>query len=222
MLPVVALIALLTAAPSIDEILAAEKSGDDQRALDLARSLSAKQPGWHLARLESARLRLKLGVELDLAEADLEAARTRAPENPRAHYYWALLSLERGKKAEARRSFEQALLLKEDYAEARARLAGLCFAEQDWVCAEKHYREVVRVDPSPGNWLQLATALDSQDRLAEAEVLYKSVLLQSPDHPVATRRLADLYDRTDRPKLAAKLRGEDPKKKMRPLKKSKR
>lgn len=222
MLPAVALLAVLYAVPTLDDVLAAEKDGDDARALLLATQVAARQPGWHLARLEVGRLRLKLGVELGVAELDLEAARSRAPENPRAHYYWGLLALERGDVEEAQGSLERAVLLRSSYAEARARLAGLCFTRERWDCAEKHYREIVRVDPSPGNWLQFAASLEGQDRLSEAEVLYKSVLMQHAAHPVALRRLASLYDRTGRPELASGLRGEKPPKKLRPLKKSRR
>lgn len=222
MLPAVALLAVLSAVPTLDDVLAAEKDGDDKRALLLAKQVAAREPGWHLARLEAGRLRLKLGVELGAAEVDLEVARSRAPENPRVHYYWALLSLERGDLEQAQSFLERAVLLRSSYAEARARLAGLCFTGERWDCAEKHYREIVRLDPSPGNWVQLAASLEGQARLTEAEVLYKSVLLQNPAHPGALRKLAALYDRTGRSDLASGLRGEKQPKKMRPLKKSRR
>src|SRR5215813_1493312 len=81
-----------------------------------------------LARMEAGRLRLQLGEDLDRAEAHLETARFLVPENPRAHYLWGLLMEERGRRAEAIRSFEMAILYRPDYADARFRLAGDYFS----------------------------------------------------------------------------------------------
>ena len=107
----------------LDDALALERSGDAAQALDSVEQLVRRDPTWAMARIEAGRLRLQLGKDLDRAEADLEAARFLVPENPRAHYLWGLLMEERGRRREAIRSFETAILYRPDYVEARFRLA---------------------------------------------------------------------------------------------------
>src|SRR6266851_3830100 len=51
-----------------------------------------------------------------------------------------LLMEERGRRREAIRSFEIAVLYRPDYADARFRLAGHYFSEGNWAEAEVHYR----------------------------------------------------------------------------------
>lgn len=222
MLSVLAAVLLGLSGPQLDDVLAREKAGDDEGAQRVADAIVKNKPNFALARLEAARLRLKRGVDLGTAELDLEAALSLMPENPRAHYLHALLLEEQGKRAAARAELETALSFRDSYDEARSRLASLCFAEADWACAEQRYRELLQSSESIGVRLQLAATFEAQGRDAEAEQQLKTVLALSPNHVVATRRLADLYDRTGRKDLARKLRGEpEEKKRMRPLKKSK-
>ncbi|MFL5322602.1 MAG: tetratricopeptide repeat protein [Myxococcaceae bacterium] len=222
MLEVVLAAALAVTGPQLEDVLAREQAGDDEGALKLADTLVHGYPNWVLPRLEAARLRLKKGEELGKAELDLEAAHSLAPENPRVHFLQALLFEEQGKPAAERKSLELALTMRDTYTEARAKLAGLCFAQQDFVCAEREYRALCTVDSSIAIHLQLAATLDAQNKTADAETELKSILAEQPDQPVAKRRLADLYERTGRVDLANKLRGKPTEvRKLRPLKKSK-
>jgi len=211
----------LTADP-IAEALAAEQAGDAARALQSLDRMIARNPSSEIARIEAARLRLKLGQELDRAEADLDAARSVAPENPRAHYLWGLLMEERGRRRDAIRSLELAVLYRPEYPDARFRLAGAYFSASDWAGAELQYRELVKLRP---DWtqarVQLAATLENEKKLTEAERELRQLLAEQPQSPLVRRKLADFYARTDRPQLAAKLLHE-PKKKMRELNRSKR
>ena len=213
---------LTLGADPIAEALAAEQAGDGARALKSLDSLIARNPSSEIARIEAARLRLKLGQELDRAEADLEASRSLAPENPRVHYLWGLLMEERGRRPEAIRSLELAVLYRPEFPDARFRLAGAYFAASDWAGAEAQYRELARLRP---DWIQariqLAATLENEKKLAEAERELRGLLAEQPSSPLVRRKLADFYARTERPQLAAKLLHE-PKKKMRELNRSKR
>lgn len=213
-------------AVALREALTVERE-DPLRALAAIDALVQAQPGWVLPRIEAARLRLKAGQDLDRAEGDLEAARSFAPENPRAQYLWGLLMEERGRRPQACRALELAVLYRRDYDEARFRLAGLYFAEGDFLKAELHYRAISKGHPNETvARLQLAAALEKQQRLGDAEAEFKKLFDAQPGSPLVARRLADFYDRTGRPKLAAKARrladGPPPKAKMRDLKPSAR
>lgn len=216
------------ASTPFEEISAAERSGDDVRALKLADTLVRKMPAWPLARLEAARLRLKLGQELERAELDLEVARAISPELPRAHFLWGLLREERKDDVGAVNAYEAAVRLRPSYDEARLRLAGIRFAKGEWAQAAEHYAQVVAAHP---DWthvrLQWVGALEKAGRVDEAEAELLRLRQQDPGSRIAARRLAELYERSGRPTEAAKVRAEleaqaEPKKKMRPLKKSRR
>lgn len=214
------------AAPRLEDALAAEAAGDDQRAIAMLESTIAQQPAWEQPRLEAGRIRLKVGADLDRAEFDLEVARALAPENPRAQYLWGLVREERGANDEALRAYRLALEFRPSYDEARFRLAGLYFAREDWEHAELEYRELARRDPhSVQARLQLVSALERQgkDDAAQAELLS---LWSEERSKAAGRRLAELYERTGQTQKAKRLRAElesgEPRKKMRPLQKSRR
>jgi predicted Zn-dependent protease len=210
------------ATDSMAEALAVEQAGDGPRALQSLDRMVAQKPSSEIARIEAARLRLKLGQELDRAEADLEAARSLAPENPRVHYLWGLLMEERRRGPEAIRSLELAVLYRPEYQDARFRLAGAYFAASDWAKAELHYGALAQLRP---DWIQarvqLAAAQEKQQKLAEAERELRQLLAEQPGSPLVRLKMADFYARTDRPQLAAKLL-KDSKRKMRELNPSKR
>jgi tetratricopeptide (TPR) repeat protein len=205
----------------LEEALAAERSGDAARALESVEQLVRADPAWPLARIEAGRLRLKLGEDLDRAEMHLEAARSLAPENPRAHYLWALLMDERGQRREAIRSLEVALLYRPEYPDARLRLAGDYFSDGNWAQAEGHYRAISRFHP---DWsqarLQLAAALEKEGRLGDAEDELRRILGEQPQSALFRRKLGEFYARTNRPEQASRLLAEPKKKKMRELNKS--
>jgi tetratricopeptide (TPR) repeat protein len=207
--------------------LAREAEGDGAGALEAVEAIIRAWPAEALPRLEAARLLLKLGADLDRAEAHLDVAAAAAPDNPRLYYLRGLLWEERGQPLRAARAYEQAVSLRTSYEDARFRLAGLWASQGDLLKAELHYRLLSRSRPE---WvqvrLQLAQVIEQQGRVADAE---KELLLlkgEQPGNALVIRRLIDLYERTGKPQLARKLRASleppAPQKKMRPLRPSRR
>jgi tetratricopeptide (TPR) repeat protein len=215
------------AAAQMKQALAREQAGDDAGAVALLDRLVAERPELELPRLEAARLRLKRAEDLDLVEIHLEAVRSRAPENPRGQYLWGLLMEERGATVQALHAYELAVLYRPDYPEARQRLGALYLSREDWLRAESHFRVLARAYPEQLQLrFQLATALERQGRLEDTERLLRQLLDEQPESIPVVRRLAEFYDRTERPQLAAKARkaleAAPQKKKMRPLQRSRR
>lgn len=207
--------------------LAREASGDSAGALESVQAVVRAWPAEALPRVEAARLLLKLGGNLDLAEVHLDVAAAVAPENPRVHYLRGLLWEERGQPRRAAQAYEQALFYRPSYEDARFRLAGLWASLGDWLKAELHYRYLARSRPE---WvqvrLQLIRAIEEQGRVKDAE---KELLLlkgEQPGNALVIRRLVEFYERTGQPKVAARLRASleppAPPRKMRPLRPSRR
>lgn len=207
--------------------LAREASGDTSGALESVEAVVQAWPNQALPRVEAARLLLKLGGNLDQVEAHLDVAASAAPENPRVHYLRGLLWEERGQPLRAARSYEQALFYRASYEDARFRVAGLWASQGDWLKAEMHYRLLSRSRPE---WvqvrLQLIQTIEQQGRVADTE---KELLLlknEQPSNALVLRHLAEFYERTGRPQLAARVRASleppAPPKKMRPLRPSRR
>jgi tetratricopeptide (TPR) repeat protein len=216
-------------AGEVEDALALEREGRDGDALAAMDQLVRRSPAWELPRLEAARLRMKLGRELDRAVFDADVARSLTPENPRAHYLFALISEERGQEAEAVRAYETALALRPTYDEARFRIAGIYFARGDWALAEEHYRALSAEDPAASSArLQWIATLERQGRDEDAEQELVRIRRADPGSIAVARRLAALYERTGRPGLARKILAsveaprEEEAKKMRPLRKSRR
>ncbi|MDY7228136.1 tetratricopeptide repeat protein [Hyalangium rubrum] len=192
---------------SLTQALAKEEAGDSAGALVDVESLTNTWPAWELPRMEAARLLLKLGGELDRAEAHLDVATALAPENPRAHYLRGLLWEERGRPLLAAQEYEVALLYRPSYEEARFRLGGLWAAQGDLLKAELHYRLLTKARPE---WVQvrllLAGILEQQERVADAEKELRIAREQQPGNVQVTRKLAEFYERTGRQRLAEQLR----------------
>lgn len=210
----------------LQQALALEQSGDDRAAVSALTALASEQPRWELPRLELARIQLKLG-QVDQAQAQLEAVRALAPDNPRANFYWAAVMEERSRPWDAIRALERAVSLREDYWDARFRLAGLCLSVGDLLKAELHYRALAKARPEMINVrLQLVDVLEKQGRLDDAESELRHLLAEQPRSPAVIRKLAAFLERTGRPELAAKMykRLDEPaaQKKMRALPKSRR
>jgi tetratricopeptide (TPR) repeat protein len=206
----VVLLALLGAADETEQVraaLALEDKGNDAAALALLDQDIRADPQAALARIEAARIRMKGGRELDRVQLDLQTARAIAPDNPRADYLYGELMQEQGNLPEAARSFERAVAIRADYPEARERLASIYFDQRDWAKAEAAYRAVAsrRPERTPDR-LQLALVLEKEGRLVDAEVELKRLVSDQPGSMVVARRLAEFYDRTGQPKLAAKVR----------------
>jgi tetratricopeptide (TPR) repeat protein len=215
------------ASTALTQALAREEAGDTAGALAGVEALINTWPGWELPRIEAARLLLKLGGELDRAEAHLDVAAALAPENPRAHYLRGLLWEERGQPLLAAKAYELALFYRASYEEPRFRVAGLWMSQGDWLKAEYHYRLLTKARPE---WVQvrvlLAQVLERQERIEDAEQELLKARQYQPENPLVVRRLAELYERTGREKLAQKLRqtleAPKPKRRMRALKPSRR
>lgn len=212
---------------ALTQALAREEAGDTARALAGVETVVNTWPAWDLPHIEAARLMLKLGGELDRAEAHLDIASALTPENPRAHYLRGLLWEEHGQPLRAAQAYEVALLYRPSYEEARFRVASIWMAEGDLLKAEYHYRLLTKARPE---WVQvrllLAQVLERQERVPEAERELLAVRALQPENLLAVRRLAELYERTGREKLAQKLRQSveepAPKRRMRELKPSRR
>ncbi|MBN1204543.1 MAG: tetratricopeptide repeat protein [Myxococcaceae bacterium] len=217
----------VSANTALTQALALEEAGDSAGALAGVESVINTSPAWELPRLEAARMLVKLGGELERAEAHLDVASALAPENPRAHYLRGLLWEERGRPLLAAQSYEVALLYRPSFEEARFRVAGIWMALGDWLKAELHYRLLSRARPE---WVQvrllLAQVLERQERPEDAERELLAARGFQPRNPHVLRRLAELYERTGRQKLAQKLRATleapEPKRRMRALKPSRR
>lgn len=220
-------VVLLSANPSasLSSALAQEKAGNDLAAVASLERLIREAPTFELPRLEVARLRLKLGQGLDLAQGHLDVARALVPENPRAHYLWGVLQAEFGRVDEACRALETAVMLRSDYDEARFRLAGLYAGRSTWEKAVEHYRAYTQRHPEAvGARCELAGALERLGRTSEAEAELKAVWSAQPRSQLVATRLAEFYERSARPELARKIRlaSARPERALRELKPSRR
>lgn len=202
-----------------------EKSGDDAGALSLAESWAAAEPRSPYGHLESARLGLKLGKNLETVDSHLRWAYALAPDNPRALYLWGLLEEERGDFEGARAAQRRALALRSDYLDAHVRLAALAQRAGDWTEAEHELRTLIAAgDASVGMRLQLASVQEKAGHVQDAEKTLAELHRAEPKNAVVTRTLADFYKRTGRTKESAALFKslEPPKRSLRPLAASRR
>lgn len=222
----IALLAVAGATPGLDAALALEEEGRNDEAIAALDAVIARDPRATPALLERARIRLKLGRDLDVVERDLLTVRALAPGNPRGLYLWASLLEERGDRWYAILALENALQLRPEYEDARLRAIGLSLALGDLLKAELHARALAVQKPQaiPPR-LQLAEVLERQGRLADAEAILVHALEKHPKSPLLTTRLAELCDRMGQAARAEKLRKTlEPARppKMRDLKRSRR
>ncbi len=218
-----ALLLILAVSP-LDQAQTLEQNGDDGAALVLLQTAVAGDPRWAMARVELGRLQLKQGAS-DQAFEQLDIARSLAPENPRAHYLFALAADEAGRRNESRRALEVALVLREGYADAQVRLAGVLSAEGDDAGAARLLRPYVAAHPEAnGARLQLAEALVRSGDVAGAEKELRALLQAGPLKVLAGRKLLALLDSQGRSTEAQKLRQaiDPPARQLRELKPSSR
>lgn len=204
-------------------LLLAALSSEDAAALKALDQQIAKAPTSALPRIDASDLRIKNGEELDRALLDLDVARSLLPENARAHFLFGQLMEERGDTTQARRSYGTALGLRDDYDDARFRLAGLLFREAAFAEAAQAYARYVKGHAEAvGARVQLALALEKSGDKAGAEKELKALYADPKSHELGGRKLAELYEREGRAKDAAKVRSavEPPKRKLRDLKPS--
>lgn len=206
----VSLLALLLAASPhqarLTAALALEQQGADAQALEQVEALVALDPTWELCRLEAARLRLKLGQGIERAGWHADIARSLTPENPRAHYLWALTQDEAGRREEAARALEVALTLRADFPDARFRLAGLLSSQGRWRDAAREWRAYLAAVPqASGARLQLAQALGRAGEFKAAEAELRPLLALSALRLPATRTLVEVLRQEGRHDEARKL-----------------
>jgi tetratricopeptide (TPR) repeat protein len=218
--------ALGTAEPgALDRARAQEEAGDVLAAIATLERAVAGDPLWVLARLELGRLRLAQGVKTDAALQHLDVARSLAPENPRAHYLFALAAEENRAPVQSRRALEVALALRPGYADAQYRLAGLLMSEGANAEAARLLQQFIAKQPAATDAkLLLATAQDRAGDYAGAEATLRELFALPGLKVVAGRRLAGVLDRQGRHAEADRVRAaiDPPKKPLRPLLPSKR
>jgi tetratricopeptide (TPR) repeat protein len=207
------------------ELKAALAEPDDSKALVQLESLRARYPSWALPRLEAAEVMLRRDDPPDRIEAYLEGARCYAPENPRVHYLWGLLQVERGDLPAAERAYMIALQFRDDYDEARLRLASVEMSLSKFDAAVEAYQQVAARQPdATAVKLGLASALEKAGKKQDAEKVLKA-LLPGPAKAVAARKLSEMYRQQGRAKEAdAVMKGLDvvQVRKLRPLKPSRK
>lgn len=225
MLWALAIVVLGAGGGALDQARVQEDQGQPLAALATLEQAVAADPRWVLARLELGRLALAQGVKTEAALHHLDVARSLSPENPRAHYLFALAADEQGLRGQARRALEVALLLRPDYGDAGYRLAGLLVGEGRFADAAALLSRYLATHPeATGARSQLASALERAGDLKGAERELRELLKVPGQRLLAGRRLADLLERSGRKAEAAKLRAslEPPRRQLRELKPSRR
>ncbi|MBL8912634.1 MAG: hypothetical protein JNM17_18215 [Archangium sp.] len=211
-------------ASAIDDAQALESNGDDRGATVLLEKAVFADPRWAIGRVELGRMQLKLG-ETEYAWLHLDIARTLAPENPRAHYLYALASDELGHRRDARAALELALSLRDGYADAQVRLASVLFAEADFAGAAATLKPYVAKHPEAnGARLQLADALERSGDKKGAEHELRSLLSHPTLKQLAGRRLVALLDSEGKHAESEKIKAliDPPKRQLRDLKPSRK
>jgi Flp pilus assembly protein TadD len=199
-----ALLLILATSP-LEQAQALEQNGDDGAAIAVLETAVKGDPRVALFRVELGRLQLKQGLADALEQLDI--ARSLAPENPRAHYLFALAADEAGRRNESRRALEVALSLREGYADAQVRLAGVLSAEGDDKRAAEVLKPYVAAHPdASGARLQLAESLMRSGDAAGAEKELRALLHLSGLKVLAGRKLVALLDSQGRTREAHALR----------------
>ena len=215
---------VLAGATPLEQAQVLEQGGDDTAAIAVLNTAVTADPRWAMGRVELGRLQLKQGASAAAFE-QLDIARSLAPENPRAHYLFALAADEAGHRNESRRALEVALMLREGYADAQVRLAGVLAAEGDYRSAAATLRAYLGSHPEAnGTRLQLADALERSGDHVGAERELRALLQVAALKVLASRRLLALLDAQGKWGEAQKLRQaiDPPKRQLRELQPSRR
>lgn len=218
------LVALLLTATPLERAQSFEAAGDEARAITELQGAVRLEPSWAIGRVELGRLELSRG-NADAALQHLDIARTLSPENPRAHYLFALAAIDAGRRNEARRSLEVALSLRDGYSDAQSRLANLLVADGEYAPAAELLAKYLAANPaSNGARLQYAEALERSGRTKDAEHQLRALLDMPQLKTLAGRRLIALLEAQGRAVDAEKVRRviDPPKRQLRDLKPSRR
>ena len=131
-----------------------------------------------------------------------------APPNESPHELFARgVSLEENHNNhdEAIQVYLRLLELEPGHAAAHINLGTLYYNRQDFVAAEKHYRDAVSADPRYAlAYFDLGNVLDETGRFVEAASAYKTAIQLAPTYADAHYNLALAYERMREPRLALK------------------
>jgi tetratricopeptide (TPR) repeat protein len=118
-----------------------------------------------------------------------------------------------GDVVRARRSFEEALEVRPDQADALSALADLCLGQRDWEAAEQALVRLARLLPSPDEQRRVYVRLSELYshhllNLSRAEIALREVLKRAPDDLDTAQKLIDVYKRQNDPARAIELQQE--------------
>ncbi len=219
-----ALLLTLVSSLPLEQARALEEAGEAMAAQAVLQSAVRQEPSWAVARLELGRLQLRNGSP-DSALHHLDVARSLAPENPRAHYFYGLAAYEVGLRNQSRAAFEVALALRNGFSDAQLRLALVMVEDGEPLSAVSPLRQYLKVHPtSNGARFQLADALERGGEVSQAEAELRSLLTVFPVRELAARKLVSLLHNAGRTSDAEKVRQlvATPKRSMRELQRSRR
>jgi tetratricopeptide (TPR) repeat protein len=206
MLPLLAALAALQLAdPRVDfeQGREAANQGDLSAASAKLERAAAQAPSWGLAWLELADVQLRAGAAPGAIERSLEAARSLAPENPRAWLLSARFLEQRGARDEAVAAYARAVELRPSLVEARERMGLLLLSADRPGDALPHLQAAFAVRREDRALrANLADAYERLGDLKRAEAELRALADEGPG-TVYRRRLAAFYERTGRPKKAA-------------------
>jgi tetratricopeptide (TPR) repeat protein len=175
--------------PSVVAAFQRLQAGDAAGALEIARAVSAAQPG-------NARASLAAGIALrglrrfDEARTALQHAAAIDPKDYAVAYELALLHDQQGEAAAALAHFESAALLRPTFAPAQYGAAAHRLALKDWPGALERFDAVVRLDARNADaHAGRGMALQGAGRRVEAEQAFRAALAAEPGHLASLRTL---------------------------------
>lgn len=195
----------------------ADAAGDLASARAHLEAAVKANPSLGLAHVDLADVLLRLGEEGPELASELEAAKKLEPGNPRVWRTAGAYGEDTGDAQGAQLAYETALQLQPGDTHSRFRLAGLYATAKRPADAIAAYRAVLAAEPSyPGARLALAELLEGQGDLAGAETELAALTQAEPRNALYQQKLQAL-----RVKLGKAEPDAPPKRKLRPLRKSK-
>jgi tetratricopeptide (TPR) repeat protein len=189
--------------------------GDDLRAITALEAVGAMDI--EHADVSDRLATLYAGREMHVELADLlerQIARTTRPEQRlELEVRRGRVLLAVGDVVRARRSFEEALEVRPDQADALSALADLCLGQRDWEAAEQALVRLARLLPSPDEQRRVYVRLSELYshhllNLSRAEIALREVLKRAPDDLDTAQKLIDVYKRQNDPARAIELQQE--------------